>query len=138
MGCAWLGYHSRVCELLGLNPAICRVIDNMVDKEPPMVKEVLPYQDSEERGPVHSGFRKTEFPLIYRYVVKNYGLEGTKCLLVHFLDHVENVLRKGYSREMVKDTVVWLLEEYKRECGIEKELCIDYVEVFRDREQAKQ
>ena len=64
----------KVYRMLNFNPAICQVIDSLIDKEPPPVREVIQGVGLEERLPVHYGFRKTEFPYMYNYVVQRYGL----------------------------------------------------------------
>ena len=123
--------HAKVYRILGLNPAICRVIDELVDREPPLVREVIPGVGLEERLPIHYGFGKTEFPYMYNYVVQRYGLEGAKCLLVHFvLDQVENSLKKGYTSEMVRDAVEALLGGYDSECGDSRDKCFNYDRVM--------
>jgi len=132
---SWI-IHSKVYKILGLNQDMCRIIDNLVDKEPPTEKEVFVHIASNERLPVHFGFNKAEFPYIYSYVLRKYGVEGVKCLLAHFvLDRVENVLKRGYTSEMVRDVVEALLEDYREECRISKGLCGDYAGIFKDMEE---
>lgn len=44
-------------------------------------------------------------------------------------------MRKGFAHEMARDTIVRLLEEYKKECEIVSEGCVDYQVVFSEVEQ---
>ncbi len=128
--------HIKAYGILGLNTTICHVIDNIVDKEPPKAKEVFTSIALDEKLPIHFGFRKTDFPYMYNYIARKYGLEGAKCLLAHFiLDQIENTLKKGYTHEMIKDVIIRLLEDYKKECKSNKEPCIDYTIVFNEIEQ---
>ena len=123
--------HSKVYRILGLDDVLCRVIDRVVDEEPPRVKDVLPYQDLEEKAPVHFGFKKNEFPLMYSYIVKNYGIHGAKCLLAHFiLDRIENDLRKGMDRDNVRRDIESLFSMYMDRCRAIEESCPYYEEVF--------
>lgn len=123
--------HWKTYEVLGLNTSICRIIDNIVDKEPPRASEVLPYVREGIVLPIHFGSKKGEFPYMYNYVAKKYGVEGAKCLLTHFiLDHIENTLLRGYDTEMVADEVKALIKEYQDECRIAEEKCIYLEEAF--------
>ena len=123
--------HSRVYRILGLDDVLCRVIDRIVDEEPPCVKDALPDQDLEEKVPVHFGFKKNEFPFMYSYIVRNYGIRGAECLLVHFiLDKIENDLRKGMNRGNVRREIESLFTMYMDECRVIEKPCPHYEEVF--------
>ena len=125
--------HTKVYELLGLSTPLCQVIDHLVDVEPPKVKEIIMHEDKDERLPVHFGFNKSEFPYMYNYVLRKYGLEGTKCLLMHFiLDYMENNLARGHTHEMIKSSIETLLYNYGEECRIVKDLCTNYRGVAKE------
>jgi len=108
--------------VLGLSTSICDSIDRLVDVEPPLIREVEPSWQGEERLWRNFGYRKTEFPLMYSYVYRRFGLEGVKCLVVHYvLDHVEGLLYKGFDNEMIRDEVTALIYSYIDECRTSRE-----------------
>lgn len=114
--------HRKVYEVLGLSTSICGGVDRLVDVEPPLIREVEPSWQGGERLWRDFGYRKTEFPLMYCYVYRRFGLEGVKCLVVHYvLDHVEGLLYKGFDSEMSRDEVTALIYSYIDECRTSRE-----------------
>lgn len=67
--------HIKVYEILGLNVGICQVIDDVVDREPPKLGEVIASAQLDVRLPKHFGFQKSDFPSMYNYIARKYGLE---------------------------------------------------------------
>jgi hypothetical protein len=109
--------------VLGLNLGICREVDDLVDVRPPLVSEVLPGEGVEEGLRRNFGYRKSEFPLMYGYVYKRFNIEGVRCLVVHFiLDHIENLISKGFDNQMIRSEVETLVNSYVNECVYEKDL----------------
>jgi len=98
--------HTKVYKILNLNISLCQVIDHLVDVELPKIKEVIMHEDKDEGLPIRFGFNKSEFLYMHHYILRKYGLEGVRCLLIHFiLDYIKNNLARGYTREMVKDSI---------------------------------
>jgi hypothetical protein len=59
---------------------------------------------------------------MYGYVYRRFGLEGVKCLVVHYvLDHVEGLLYKGFDSEMIRNEVAALIYSYFDECRTGRE-----------------
>jgi len=87
----WL-LHRDIYAILGLNIDVCRGVDRILDEEPPRVGEVASVV-SEPRAsgggnaglPAHTGFRPSEFPLVYKYLVRTRGCEAAYCLLTHII-----------------------------------------------------
>lgn len=118
-----LHIHREIYNVLGLNLGICREVDDLVDVRPPLVSEVLPGEGVEERLGRNFGYRKNEFPLMYGYVYKRFNIEGVRCLVVHFiLDHIENIISKGFDNQMIRSEVETLVNSYVNECVYEKDL----------------
>jgi len=123
-----LATHKKVYEMLGYNAVVCEEIDKLIDVEPPLFREIFSESTGEKRLWKNFGFRKVEFPLMYRYVLKNFGLEGIKCLVTHYvLDYIESLLYKGFDINMIKDEVKALISSYIEECNVHKE--DDFAEV---------
>jgi len=123
-----LATHRRVYELLGLNATVCSEVDRLVDVEPPLIREIDPSYSGDERVWSNFGFRKTEFPLMYRYIYRRFSSDGVKCLVTHYvLDHVESLLYRGFDVEMLRNEVEVLIHSYIDECGTHKE-----EDVFKD------
>lgn len=111
--------HLKIYEVLSLNTDVCREVDNLVDVEPPLINEVFPEERGGERLWRNFGYRKNEFPFMYKYIYRKLGLEGVRCLVTHFiLDHIENVTCRGFDIEMIKDEVEALIHSYIEECSI--------------------
>jgi hypothetical protein len=105
--------------MLNLDVGVCSEVVSIVTTDPPRVVDVFPGIADEGRLPRNFGYRKNEFPFIYRYVYSRFGTEGTKCLVLYFiLNHVEKLLRRGYDTEVIKESVKALLESYIDECRI--------------------
>jgi len=120
----WL-LHRDIYVVLGLDIDVCRGVDRILDEEPPRVGEVASVVSDEFRAsgednarlPVHTGFRPSEFPLVYKYLVRTRGREAVYCLLTHFiLDFLENLFMRGERPEVARDMVYGLIEDYKNEC----------------------
>jgi hypothetical protein len=108
--------------VLGLSTSICDCVDRLVDVEPPLIRDVEPGWQGGERLWRNFGYRKTEFPLMYGYVYRRFGLEGVKCLVAHYvLDHVEGLLYKGFDGEMIRNEVAALIYSYIDECRTSRE-----------------
>jgi len=123
-----LATHRRVYELLGLNVNVCSEVDRLVDVEPPQITEIDPSYNGGERVWINFGFRKSEFPLMYRYIYRRFGSDGIKCLITHYvLDRVESLLYRGFDVDMIRNEVEALIHSYIDECGTHKE-----EEVFKD------
>jgi hypothetical protein len=123
-----LATHRRVYELLGLNVNVCSEVDRLVDVEPPLITEIDPSYNGGERVWINFGFRKSEFPLMYRYIYRRFGSDGIKCLVTHYvLDRVESLLYRGFDVDMIRNEVEALIHSYIDECGTHKE-----EEVFKD------
>lgn len=123
-----LATHRGVYELLGLNATVCSEVDRLVDVEPPLITEIDPLYNGGKRVWSNFGFRKTEFPLMYRYIYKRFSSDGVKCLVTHYvLDHVESLLRRGFNVDMIRNEVGALIHSYIDECKTHKE-----EEVFKD------
>jgi len=82
MGCTVLpswSVHRRVYGFLGLNVGVCRVVDRVLDVDPPLVREVIPVymvEDLEDlRGFVGHDFGCGEdaFPLMCRFMFSRFG-----------------------------------------------------------------
>ena len=130
LGCflASLATHRGVYELLGLNVNVCSEVDRLVDVEPPLITEIDPSYNGGERVWINFGFRKSEFPLMYRYIYRRFGSDGIKCLITHYvLDRVESLLYRGFDVDMIRNEVEALIHSYIDECGTHKE-----EEVFKD------
>jgi len=110
--------------VLKLDIDVCRDVDRILDEEPPTIGEVASVVSElrasggdNARLPVHTEFRPSEFPLMYKYLVRTRGDEAAYCLLTHFiLDFLENLFMRGERPEVAKDMVYGLIEDYKREC----------------------
>jgi len=117
-----LAVHRRVYELLSLDIDICSEVDRLVDVEPPLIREIDSSWSSDERVWRNFGFRKTEFPSMYTYIYRRFGLEGVKCLVTHYvLDHIESLLYRGFDAEMLRDEVTALIHNYVDECKTQRE-----------------
>jgi len=117
-----LATHRKVYELLGLNVGVCSEVDKLIDVEPPLIREIDPSYNGDERAWNNFGFRKTEFPLMYRYIYRRYGSDGVKCLVTHYvLDYVESLLYRGFDIEMLRNEVEMLIRSYIDECKTHKE-----------------
>jgi len=115
--------HSRIYELLGLDGRVCRIIDEIVDSERPSYREINP-EWPDKKADRHFGFRKHEFPFMYSYIVKNYGIRGGECLIAHFvLDEIEDALIYGFDDEMIADDVKSFFETYLKEYKIARDKC---------------
>lgn len=122
--------HSRIYDLLGLDGRVCRIIDEIVDSEPPSYKEINP-EWPDEKAHRHIGFSKNEFSFMYNYIVKNYGVRGGKCLIAHFiLDKIEDDLINGYDNEMIANDIKQFLETYMKECKIIQDKCLNIDETL--------
>jgi hypothetical protein len=123
-----LATHRRVYELLGLNVNVCSEVYRLIDVEPPQITEIDPSYNGGERVWINFGFRKSEFPLMYRYIYRRFGSDGIKCLITHYvLDRVESLLYRGFDVDMIRNEVEALIHSYIDECGTHKE-----EEVFKD------
>jgi len=77
--------YWRIYELLGLNVDVCRVVDRVLDVDPPLVKEVIPVymvEDLEDlRGFIGHDFGcgDSVFPLMCRFMFSRFGLSGARC-----------------------------------------------------------
>lgn|GEM_PF-1855613 len=110
--------HTQVYEALGLDVDVCGKVDELVDVEPPLVSEVFPGELPGERLWRNFGYRRSEFPFMFRYVYGRFGSEGVRCLVAHFvLDHLENVLRRGFDEEMALNEVKALVLSYIEGCN---------------------
>ena len=115
--------HWRVYEFLGLNVGVCRVVDRVLDVDPPLVREVVPMDmvgDLRDlRGFVGHDFGcgDTVFPLMCRFVFNRFGLSGVRCFVAHcVLDFVEKLCLSGYDRELIVSKVNAKLEKWLENC----------------------
>jgi len=117
--------HRDIYVVLGLNIDVCRDVDKILDEEPPTAGEVASVVSDEFRAsgednarlPIRTGFRPSEFPLVYNYLVRTRGREAVYCLLTHFiLEFLENLFMRGERPEVARGMVYGLIEDYKREC----------------------
>lgn len=90
--------HQYVYELLGLNVSICRVVDRVLDIDPPLVREVVPASMVESLGDLRSfvshdfGCGDGVFPLMCRFMFDKFGLSGVRCFAAHcVLNFVEKL-----------------------------------------------
>jgi len=107
--------------MLGLDISVCKEVDKLIDIEPPLINEIFleEREHSEKRLWKNFGYHKNEFPFIYKYVYRRLGLEGVRCLVMHFiLDHIENIVCRGFDNEMIRDEVKALIHSYIGECSI--------------------
>ena len=112
--------RREVYLMLNLDVGVCSEVVSVVTTNPPRVVDVFPGIADEGRLPRNFGYRRNEFPFIYRYVYSRFGSEGAKCLVLYFiLYHIEKLLCRGYDTEMIKESVKALVESYIDECRIE-------------------
>jgi len=106
--------HQGVYAVLGLDASVCGDVDKILDEEPPTIREVASVvreirilsDDYNARLPIHSGFKPSEFPIMYRYVIRTKGYEGVLCLLTHFtLDFLESLFTRGERLERAEGIV---------------------------------
>ena len=126
MGCTVLpswSVHRRVYGFLGLNVGVCRVVDRILDVDPPLVREVIPVYmvgDLEDlRGFVGHDFGCGDavFPLMCRSMFSRFGLSGVRCFVAHcVLDFVEKLCLSGYDRELIVSKVNAKLERWLENC----------------------
>jgi uncharacterized protein YihD (DUF1040 family) len=105
--------------MLNLDVGVCSEVVGVVVANPPRVVDVFPGIADEGRLPRNFGYKKNEFPFIYKYVYSRFGSEGANCLVLYFiLHHIEKLTRRGYDTEVIKESVKDLVESYIDECRI--------------------
>lgn len=62
---------------------------------------------------------------MYYYVYREYGVDGVKCLITHYIaDLIENLLRKGFKDYMIISNVKELTKDYITECSYHRDKCV--------------
>jgi len=112
----WSHVLEKLCHLLGLDYHLYSKVREVVEIHPPLVREVFPAlnEDVRERN---FGYRKHDFPWMCDYVARAFGVDGVRCLVLHFLAiHIRRLVKRGYDADMIGESSLGLLHDYIREC----------------------